>query len=132
MNNLLMISSSGHSSNTLKYIHMLYNSPNICLPWPLKDTLSFLFKNVGIPFFPPSANLYQEKISGGNINFSQTMVINYLPLSSHQTHITISPQNKLNHQKFSASLRVHTFKDDTISFYKAPKLHVKIINSMNI
>ena len=94
MNNLLLISSNEHSSNPLKNIHIHKNSPNICLPWPLKVKISFKFKNFRMAFATPSENIYQHKIPGCNTNLSQTMIINCLNFSSHQTNILSSTYQK--------------------------------------
>ena len=58
MKKFIMISYNGHYSNHLKNIHKHENSPKIYLPWPLKVTLSFEFKNGGMLSFTPSSNIY--------------------------------------------------------------------------
>ena len=57
------------------------------------DTL-IQIQNGGMPFVPPSSNIYQQKISGRHTNISQNIIMNYLPGYSHWTRILSWPHQK--------------------------------------
>ena len=92
MNNHLLISPTGHSLNQLKNIHMHHNSPNIFLPWTLKRTLYFNFKDSGMPSVPPYTNPHQQKRSRLHTNISEQQIMVYLNLFSHPTPLQSQPQ----------------------------------------
>ena len=89
MNNHLLISPNGHSSNHLENIHMHNNQPNIFPTLNLEVILSFNFKNGGVPLVTPSINTYQQTRSGRHKNISKHQIMIYLYFPSHQTLIQI-------------------------------------------
>ena len=110
---------------------MLQNSSNIYHPWLYKATPFFNFKNVGMPFVLPYANLYQQTRSFHHIINSKQKITILLNFSFHHTLIlNRSHQNKIwsivkNNQS------AHIVKDTTISSSKAPKSHVKLVTHMH-
>ena len=94
MINLLLISPNVHFSSYLKNIHMHHNSSSIYLPWPLKVTHYFVFKNCVMSSFLPSDNIYQQTSSGQNTNISKQKIPTYINFSSHHTPILNSLQQK--------------------------------------
>ena len=57
-------------------------------------TLSFNFKQIGVPFVPYYENPHQQTRSGWSTNLSQQHNLIYLPLSYHRTPIVSQPQQK--------------------------------------
>ena len=73
---------------------MHHNEPNNYLPWTLKATHFFRFKNGGMPLFLPSDNICQQKRAIRHRNTSQQKIKIYLSLSTHWTPILNSLHQK--------------------------------------
>ena len=75
--NLQLVSLYGHFSSHHVFIHMLHSLPNTYPSWPYKATPFFNFKNVGMPLFMPSGNLFQQKRAGHHTRNSSNNITNH-------------------------------------------------------
>ena len=108
-------------------IPMHHNSPNIYLPWSSKATLFFGFKNGGMPYFLPYANIYQQLRAGQHKNIIEQNITTYIPFYSQQTHILNFSQQKKTMKHSQEHSEFKLVKYSTIPSSKAPKSYVKII-----
>ena len=94
-------------------------------------TLSFNFKNGGMPLFLPSTNPYKKELSVLKIYHRIRLWSIYLFLLRPETH-TKSSKATENYKSLSRSLLVHLSNNETITFSKAPKSQIKLITCINI
>ena len=78
---------------------MNHISPNICLPWTFKVTLSFNFKNGGMSFDPPYTNPYQQTRYVQHTDLSNQNIMIYISIYSPSRH-----PSKFSHSKRKPSI----------------------------
>ena len=131
MTKIQLILSNGDFSSHQKNIPMHNNSPNIYHSQPQKATPFFKFRNVGMPLFLPSYNIYQQTRDGHRKNHSEKNIKNiYKFILPPDMHLKLSTE-KQNCESFSGAPQVTHIKDNTISSLKSSEFHVKFITYMN-